>query len=293
MVGSARAATNSCAKKQEVDHPYKILRVTVLRGRDLVVMDRNGKSDPFVKILCCGQKHNTSVARKTLAPVWGGEGAGETHEFELRRQDLGQSLASPQRTAPLTNLLRCEVWDWDRLGNDPMGCCELSKDGVVAMAGSNQWCALQPMKGMDKKFGADGAQLGALQLVCTFISPPRPPLSPSSAHTTPARLVQRWVAGLNPHSTWIRIALDGRAYFVDSSTATHRFRMKFTPRGGPRRTECDGRATLEEPLEGVRENWDPFPNRRFFEQEWAYLCGGNSGHIAAERSAERAKKLLE
>jgi hypothetical protein len=282
MGAGRRTREEVAAARREQEWPRLVVSVTVLRGRDLVSMDRNGQSDPFVKLYCGREKFKTGVVKKSLAPVWGVGGGGETHEFTLRRRDLEQE---PREGAgPDTSLLRCEVWDWDRVGNDPMGCCELGRAELSAMRGRERWLPLQPMKGMGEEHATEGAELGELQLRCTLTVPPGPPApAPAPAPAggqgrvlaAAAMQVHRRGQGsaLNPTSAWIRIALDGRAFFVDSASAPHRYRMMYSPRGGGRRSECGGRCTQEEPQEGVREVWDPFSNRQFFEQEWAFLTG--------------------
>ena len=45
-----------------------------MSGSDLVVMDRGGTSDPYVKIMQAGKLlHKTSPKKKTLTPVWNEE----------------------------------------------------------------------------------------------------------------------------------------------------------------------------------------------------------------------------
>lgn len=47
-----------------------LLYVTIDSGKDLLPMDRNQSSDPFVKLSMVGQRHQTSTVEKTLKPHW-------------------------------------------------------------------------------------------------------------------------------------------------------------------------------------------------------------------------------
>lgn len=47
-----------------------LLYVTIDSGKDLIAMDRNNSSDPFVKLSMVGQRHQTATIEKTLKPHW-------------------------------------------------------------------------------------------------------------------------------------------------------------------------------------------------------------------------------
>ena len=59
-------------------------------------MDRNGYSDPYVKLSLCGKTHKSSTIKKTLNPRW-----NESFDF---KGSLRQLTSEP---------LRLECWDWD------------------------------------------------------------------------------------------------------------------------------------------------------------------------------------
>ncbi|XP_030754975.1 rabphilin-3A [Sitophilus oryzae] len=70
----------------------RALLVTVVRCANLLPMDNNGFSDPFVKLQLkpdpCHRKHKTSVKWKNLNPVFNEEFAFETRPTELYMQSL-------------------------------------------------------------------------------------------------------------------------------------------------------------------------------------------------------------
>uniref|UniRef100_A0A2K5ICR3 RAS p21 protein activator 4 n=1 Tax=Colobus angolensis palliatus TaxID=336983 RepID=A0A2K5ICR3_COLAP len=79
------------------------LRCSVLEARDLAPKDRNGASDPFVRVRYKGRTQETSIVKKSCYPRW-----NETFEFELEE---GAS-----------EVLCVETWDWDLVSrNDFLG----------------------------------------------------------------------------------------------------------------------------------------------------------------------------
>lgn len=81
------------------------LRVHLQRASDLKAADRNGYSDPYVKLSLAGQSHKSKTIKKTLNPQW-----NETFEFSGVLRDL------------LAEALQLHVFDWDRATkDDPLG----------------------------------------------------------------------------------------------------------------------------------------------------------------------------
>ncbi|KAM6049463.1 ras GTPase-activating protein 4B [Chlamydotis macqueenii] len=121
------------------------LRCTVLEARDLARKDRNGASDPFVRLRYNGKAQESTVVKKSCYPRW-----NETFEFELAE--------------PTEEKLCVEVWDWDLVGrNDFLGKVVFSVQGLEAAGQEEGWFRLRPEKSKLREDGRQGS-LGSLQL---------------------------------------------------------------------------------------------------------------------------------
>uniref|UniRef100_A0A8C2VCY1 Ras GTPase-activating protein 4 n=1 Tax=Chinchilla lanigera TaxID=34839 RepID=A0A8C2VCY1_CHILA len=119
------------------------LRCFVLEARDLAPKDRNGASDPFVRVRYNGRTQETSVVKKSCYPRW-----NETFEFELEEG--------------ATDVLCVEAWDWDLVSrNDFLGKVVVSVQRVRAAQQEEGWFRLQPDQSKSQR--AEG-NLGSLQL---------------------------------------------------------------------------------------------------------------------------------
>ena len=90
-----------------------VLRVTVLKGRNLAPKDKRGTSDPYLVITLGDAKEATSVVSKTLNPEW-----NQTFEMPVTEADSA--------------LLEAVCWDKDRFKKDYMGEFEVSLEELNA-----------------------------------------------------------------------------------------------------------------------------------------------------------------
>ncbi|XP_005986917.1 ras GTPase-activating protein 4 [Latimeria chalumnae] len=117
---------------------------SVFEARDLARKDRNGASDPFVRVQYNGRTQESSVIKKSCYPRW-----NETFEFELN--DSGSE-----------NRLNVEVWDWDLVGkNDFLGKVVFNINNLQAVRKEEGWFRLGPDKG---KPSEDEGTLGSVRL---------------------------------------------------------------------------------------------------------------------------------
>ncbi|CAH7256811.1 Rasa4 [Phodopus roborovskii] len=119
------------------------LRCSVLEARDLAPKDRNGASDPFVRVHYNGRTRETSVVKKSCYPRW-----NETFEFDLEE---GAAEA-----------LSVEAWDWDLVSrNDFLGKVVVNVQRLCSAQQEEGWFRLQPDRSKSRR--GEG-NLGSLQL---------------------------------------------------------------------------------------------------------------------------------
>ncbi|KAJ5965756.1 hypothetical protein N7481_012470 [Penicillium waksmanii] len=86
-----------------------LLKVTVIKGRNLAPKDRGGTSDPYLVVTLGDAKQSTPTISKTLNPEW-------NVSFEM-----------PVLGVPL---LECICWDHDRFGKDYMGEFDIALEDI-------------------------------------------------------------------------------------------------------------------------------------------------------------------
>ncbi|KGL93362.1 Ras GTPase-activating protein 4, partial [Charadrius vociferus] len=130
---------------QESQGGRRLLCCTVLEARDLARKDRNGASDPFVRLRYNGKAQESTVVKKSCYPRW-----NETFESELA-EPAGEKLC-------------VEVWDWDLVGrNDFLGKVVFSVQGLEVAGQEEGWFRLRPDKSKPRDDERRGS-LGSLQL---------------------------------------------------------------------------------------------------------------------------------
>ncbi|TKR77502.1 hypothetical protein L596_018463 [Steinernema carpocapsae] len=117
--------------KLDYDFVTNKLAVTVVEGKNLPAMDRNGMSDPYVKLSILPerkQKFETKIKRKNLNPIF-----NETFLFNIPYNEL------QCKTLQLT------VFDFDRLSkDDQIGQLQIPLNSIDFGTTLDQWRNLDP-----------------------------------------------------------------------------------------------------------------------------------------------------
>ena len=146
------------------------LRVHLQQGTGLKAADRNGFSDPYVKLSLAGQQHKSKTIKKTLNPKW-----DEYFEFKGVLRDL------------LAESLQLHVFDWDMVGkDDKLGNASID---LRALRGTRErdYVADLSMQGrvhLHVSWAAQGQQHASSSWVAS--PPSRAPAGSSRDHATPA-----------------------------------------------------------------------------------------------------------
>ncbi|CAL4067793.1 unnamed protein product [Meganyctiphanes norvegica] len=96
-----------------------LLTVKIIEAKNLIPMDANGLSDPYVKVKILtdkdkNQKKKTKIVKSTLNPTW-----NETLQFDITSENQNKRLL-------------IQVWDWDKITqNDFMGCFSFNISDII------------------------------------------------------------------------------------------------------------------------------------------------------------------
>ncbi|KAI9892940.1 MAG: hypothetical protein M1814_000824 [Vezdaea aestivalis] len=143
-----------------------VLKLNVIKARNLAAMDRCGTSDPFLVVNLGDAKSVTHAVNKTLNPEW-------NSTFELPITGV-ESL-----------MLDCICWDKDRFGKDYLGEFDLALDEVFARGNTvlePKWYTLKSKRKSTKI-------TGEIQLQFSLIDPTNPSASPQELITKLKALV--------------------------------------------------------------------------------------------------------
>ncbi|KAI1327302.1 phosphatidylserine decarboxylase-domain-containing protein [Xylariaceae sp. FL0255] len=128
--------------------PGLVLKIVVLRAKNLAAKDRGGTSDPYLQITCGETKFTTHCIPKTLNPEW-----------------------NVVCTIPITNLDNLLVdfhcWDKDRFGKDYLGEFDLALEEIFSSDKTEREPTWYPLK--CKKKGKKSSNVsGEVLLQCTL-----------------------------------------------------------------------------------------------------------------------------
>lgn len=141
--------------KESAAKPPNCLRIFLIRGRGLPVADKNlfskgGSSDPMLTFRMGTQEVESSVQKKSLAPIW-------TEGFELRADDADDAI-------------HCAVDDWDLLsGNDFMGQFWIEVGDFKSRELDRRWYACAGEKAKRETPPDPAHPLGKIEVACRWI----------------------------------------------------------------------------------------------------------------------------
>lgn len=125
-----------------------VLKIVVLKARNLAAKDRGGTSDPYLQLTCGETKFLTHHVPKTLNPDW-------------------NVVCSVPITGVDNLLLECVCWDKDRFGKDYLGEFDLALEEIFSNQKTEQSATWYPLK--SKKRGRKSNFVsGEVQLQCTL-----------------------------------------------------------------------------------------------------------------------------
>ncbi|KAJ5884806.1 hypothetical protein N7495_009316 [Penicillium taxi] len=164
---STPGQSRSVSPIRSMDPNFKplLLKVTVIRGRNLAAKDRSGTSDPYLVVTLGDSRQSTPTISKTLNPEW-------KVSFEM-----------PVGGVPL---LECICWDHDRFGKDYMGEFDIPledifEDGKVEQ--EPQWYTLKSKRASNRtKKKKDNNVSGEILLQFSLSDSSNPTASPADTY---------------------------------------------------------------------------------------------------------------
>ncbi|CAG7943119.1 unnamed protein product [Penicillium salamii] len=146
-----------------------LLKVSVIRGRNLAAKDRGGTSDPYLVVTLGDARQSTPTIFKTLNPEW-------NVSFEM-----------PVLGVPL---LEGICWDHDRFGKDYLGEFDIALEDLFADGQLNQepkWYTLNSKRKSSRK--KDSTVSGEILLQFSLADSANPAATPADIHRKFKRLV--------------------------------------------------------------------------------------------------------
>lgn len=134
-----------------------ILKVYVIRGRNLAAKDKSGTSDPYLVVNLGSAKQTTPCIQKNLNPEW-------KVCFDMALTDVP--------------LLECVCWDKDRFGKDYMGEFDIAVEDIFAKGGVQSEPRWYKLKSKRKSKGQKTEVSGEVQMQFQLIDSANPAASP-------------------------------------------------------------------------------------------------------------------
>ncbi|KAJ5519569.1 Phosphatidylserine decarboxylase-related protein [Penicillium fimorum] len=172
---SARSASStpgqsrSTSPLRAVETKYLLLKVSVIRGRNLAAKDRGGTSDPYLVVTLGDARQSTPTIFKTLNPEW------------------NVSFDMPVVGVPL---LEAICWDHDRFGKDYLGEFDIALEDIFADGQVNQqpkWYTLNSKRKSSKR--KDSTVSGEILLQFSLADSANPAATPPEIYRKFKKLV--------------------------------------------------------------------------------------------------------
>ncbi|KAJ5623444.1 hypothetical protein N7490_012049 [Penicillium lividum] len=150
----------------QADAKPLLLKVTVIRGRNLAAKDRGGTSDPYLVVTLGDARQSTPTIFKSLNPEW-------NVSFEM-----------PLGGVPL---LECICWDHDRFGKDYLGEFDIALEDIFVdgqIKKEATWYTLKSKRvSTSKKKNKKNSNVsGEILLQFSLSDPTSPTASPSDTY---------------------------------------------------------------------------------------------------------------
>lgn len=134
-----------------------MLKVYVIRGRNLAAKDKSGTSDPYLSVTLGPSKQTTPTISKTLNPEW-------KVCFDM-----------PLLGVPL---IECTCWDRDRFGKDYMGEFDIAVEELFINGAVQTEPRWYPLRSKRKHTGKKSDVSGEIQMQFQLLSSANPAASP-------------------------------------------------------------------------------------------------------------------